>query len=495
MKTTIDVPPNFGAWLYHARLYEHNLTQRELADAAGITMRRMIAIESGQTRSHYEGTMKGLATRMNMTLPGIIEKVNELRRDHDALVVRVARFDTLLSTLTRIDDYIRHLVRSITDEMRKTEPEMMRDSYRALLFSQISQRFPDLHDPLSEFFTFLSKPETLRTLLTSLPKPDVIADIEDGFKKIEYRINEGSLILKNPELLWDCNCLSTGGTTSKCRIHGNELGAKVSDCFDENVKIVYRGFEFHWRDLDALWPPSIDSFYLINNIIDNTDLLTNPNKTVASIMDIGTGTGFLGIILSNLINSVKKLCLTDWTTTSYLYSSINWFINAEKYERNRDVSFEFRVATHSYWDYLGTDHAKDRFDLVICNPPYLPIPDRFRELRTEQTTAGTDLLEHVIRRSKDLGKTVIIQFSHLARERAEKAADESGVQLKPIGKPKVVPFRVPAPLKNPDYMNWLADKDAEGKETPWALIINENPDSKNMHHKYYHYIQSYFINT
>jgi len=44
-------------------------------------------------------------------------------------------------------------------------------------------------------------------------------------------------------------------------------------------------------------------------------------------------------------------------------------------------------------------------------------------------------------------------------------------------------------------VNWLADEDAEGKETPWALIINENPDSKNMHHKYYHHIQSYFINT
>ena len=360
MKTTIDVPPNFGAWLHHARLYEHNLTQRELAGAAGVTMRRMIAIESGQTRSHYEGTMKGMAARMNMTLPVIIEKVNELWREHDALVARVVRFDTLLSTFTRIDDYIRHLVRSITDEMRKTEPEMMRNSYRALLLSQISQRFPELHDPLAEFFTFLTNPETLRTLLTSLPKPDVIAYIEDGFKKIEYVINEGALVLKNPELLWDCNCLSTGGTTSKCRIHGNELGAKVSDCFDENVKIVYRGFEFHWRDLDALWPPSIDSFYLINNIIHNTDLLDNSDRKIDSIMDIGTGTGFLGIILSNLINSVKRLCLTDWTTTSYLYSSINWFINTEKYESNRDVSFEFRVATHSYWDYLGTDHANDR---------------------------------------------------------------------------------------------------------------------------------------
>jgi|GEM_PF-3439607 len=495
MKTRISVPPIFGSWYRNYRLVNCDLTQNDIFRNSTLGKRTLIDVEAGILPSHTEDTIKALANAIGMTIGELIEEIEGLWEEYESPMGNMDDFKSLLKAFTEIDDYIRYLILSIDRETRKTKPDLISKSYRDILYAQVSQRFPELHDPLPDFSTFLTKPETLRVLLDSLPQPDVILDIENGFNKIEYAIDEGSLVLKNPELLWDCNCLSSGDKIPKCRIHTQKLGKKVSDCFDENVKIVYRGFDFHWQDINALWPPSVDSFYLINNIIHNTDLLDNRNNTISSIIDIGTGTGFLGIMLFNLIKGAQKLCLTDWSTTSYLYSSINWFINASKHQRNLDSSFEFRVATNSYWDYFDTNQRKDNFDLVICNPPYLPIPGHFRELQIAQTTAGTDLLEHVIHRSKNLGKKVIIQFSHLAQERAEKAADESGVSLQPFGKPRLVPFRIPSPIKNSDYMRWLLDEKAEGKEKPWALVRNNHDQSNNMKHQYYHYIQSYFVES
>ena len=103
------------------------------------------------------------------------------------------------------------------------------------------------------------------------------------------------------------------------------------------------------------------------------------------------------------------------------------------------------------------------------------------------------LLEHVIERCGELGNTVIIQFSNLAKDKAEQAAKRAGVQLQPIGKPKQIPFRIRFAFENRKYMEWLLDEEGEGKDKPWALTRNEKRDSKKMRHQYYHYIQSYYI--
>ena len=81
----------------------------------------------------------------------------------------------------------------------------------------------------------------------------------------------------------------------------------------------------------------------------------------------------------------------------------------------------------------------------------------------------------------------------MAKESAQRAAKKQKISLKPIGKPRFVPFRVKHAFENKKYLEWLLDKNAEGKETPWALIPNKHKRSKKMRHKYYHYIQTYFV--
>ena len=71
--------------------------------------------------------------------------------------------------------------------------------------------------------------------------------------------------------------------------------------------------------------------------------------------------------------------------------------------------------------------------------------------------------------------------------------DERGVQLQPIGNAKMVPLSIPPALENREYMRWLTEEEAEGKEKHWTLIRNKHDGSHDMRHQYYHYIQSYFL--
>ena len=389
------------------------------------------------------------------------------------------------------------MIRSIYGKTRRSNPEIVKKSYQDLLYAQISQRFSRLKNPLQDFSTFLNKPGVISKLANSLPREELTVRVSEGFNSIEFSTDDKKLNIKKPELLWDCICKSPTETDHEnCRIHSHKNGEVITKNFSKNVKIKYGDFEFYWRNLDSIWPPSIDSFFFVENIIKNTDIINNPAHKIHSVLDIGSGTGFLGIILTCLIKGVKKLYLSDWTTTSYLYSTLNWHHNIKEHSDKKNISYNFLIAANTYWDYLNDIiQRKSKFDLVVCNPPYLPIPEEFHELRTEETTAGTELLEHVIQRSKDLGKITIIQFSHLAEESAQKAARKSKIILKPIGKQKLVPFRVPYALKNKKYMDWLLDENAEGKKDKWALIRNNHEGSKDMRHKFYHYIQSYIIKS
>ncbi|MFH1851079.1 MAG: helix-turn-helix domain-containing protein, partial [Candidatus Neomarinimicrobiota bacterium] len=348
MKTIVDVPPNFGTWLRKFRYFEKNMTQNELILKSGLTRRTIINIESGQTKGHTEDTIKGLANALGMSIVEFVAGIEKLKTNRDPKVGKITDFNFLLESFTEIDDNIRHLIRSINETELISNLDILQNAYRDILLAQITQRFPSFMNPLSEFSIFLLKENTVQFILDSMPKENLIIQVEDDFKQINYLLEKEKLVIDNPELFWDCSCIPQDKfSKNHCRIHSKDIGFKIAKSFNQNVKIKYRDYEFLWQNLDALWPPSIDSFYMIENIINNTDFISNPNHSIKSILDIGTGTGFLGIILASQINDVEDLIVTDWTTSSYLYSSLNWFINSKIHPKNKNISFRFQVATNT----------------------------------------------------------------------------------------------------------------------------------------------------
>ena len=128
----------------------------------------------------------------------------------------------------------------------------------------------------------------------------------------------------------------------------------------------------------------------------------------------------------------------------------------------------------------GLDSLVKPYDVAICNPPYLPLLDGFDEIGLESTVAGTDLLTNVIMRSKTLANRTYLQFSNLSQPEAQVAQKKAGLKLRPVGKERLVPFRVRVLWERSDYLDVLI------KER--GLI-----EKKNSRHRFWHKLQTYVI--
>src|SRR5262249_45483232 len=128
-----------------------------------------------------------------------------------------------------------------------------------------------------------------------------------------------------------------------------------------------------------------------------------------SILDLGCGTGFLGIVIGCRNPNVLRIDFADWLLTPVLYSMVNWEINAKK---RAYVRVHSRLGLHSDWN--EPNSTKPYYDLVVCNPPYLPILSNFEAMGQHSTVAGVDLLVNVVSHAPALGTRVIVQLSDLS---------------------------------------------------------------------------------
>ena len=106
--------------------------------------------------------------------------------------------------------------------------------------------------------------------------------------------------------------------------------------------------------------PRPDTEILVEFLIDNIDQLLG-NKTTISAVDMCTGTGCIGISLMHYIKSIQHIeflekdpeaisCLTE---------------NCKRHLKDRD--YKIREC-----DVLQSDLNLDQYDLITCNPPYIP---------------------------------------------------------------------------------------------------------------------------
>lgn len=455
-RNLIRVPPNFGNWV-RARRKKLQLSQQDLINKVSPypSRRTIIKIENGKQDSFRENTLIGIAEGLEMTfeelfhvIKNLYEKVNSLKSNGHSTV--------LFEICDELDQYLISIIRSIS---HKNDKKQINQAFRDLLFSQLKKYSIDINNILQNPQSSLSKQKLINSPLHF--------EVAKNFSGITFKQNNKKLSIESPSLLWDCTCdknLSNGN----CKLHNsNSFIPKSLKGID--VIIEYEENSFLWRQHNGLWPPSIDSFLFYENV---KSYLSRSNIKPESILDIGAGTGFLGISLANHFDSVEEVNLSDWTLSSYAYSRANHFRNL-----NKNISLYFHLGINTNW---LNNVSKKYFDVVVCNPPYLPIIPKFNNLKAHHTVVGTELLTHVINKNKVLGETVLIQFSDLAMQEAIIASSNAEVQLVPIGISKQVPFRVSHVSKNPEYLEWL--KDERG------LI-----ETSNHPHKYYHRLQTYLV--
>ena len=199
------------------------------------------------------------------------------------------------------------------------------------------------------------------------------------------------------------------------------------------------------------------------------------SQKLESVLDLGTGTGFLGISIASRNPHVNRLDVSDWLWLPLVYSATNW----QRNKSNRDVSFATHLGILDNW--VGEGKKRAFYDVVVCNPPYLPLVDNFPVLAQEHTVAGTKLLEWVIVNSRALGRRVFVHFSDVARPKAHRASSDAGVKLTQLGEERRIPFRVRHALKIPEYMQVLQKRERGLEYRPHAR------------HKYWHTVRTYIV--
>lgn len=280
---------------------------------------------------------------------------------------------------------------------------------------------------------------------------------------IEYRSGGNAKLVENAVLMWDRNEMAAGAY-QRARLgpaYGFIPKIKPKVTFNDVpffgkrfTKIHYDGNEFLWFQHKSLWPPSIDTFIMMEKLRNFSAVLEGDNKVV---VDIGSGTGALGIWLASNNHSIKELYMSDWLFSPLFLSRINADRNRDKTQLRNieiDLALNSRMNFAIYDEKFGGNKLAD---ILVCNPPYLPVPDGFEELAAEQTTMGTELLTDIIKYGGNYSKRVFVSYSHLVQPEVDHAKNEVGVNLKPLGPQISIPFRVPLALENVDYLLALID--------------------------------------
>ena len=223
--------------------------------------------------------------------------------------------------------------------------------------------------------------------------------------------------------------------------------------------------------MEDLWPPAIDTL----NFISILEKLELNNKFIKNAIDIGCGTGIIGTWLAKNLRTLSDIYFTDWLLMPLLFSYYNSLQNTIS------KNCHFFLGTHTKW--INAIEPDGKFDLLVCNPPYLPDLG-FNNLLTKATVAGTELLEHIIINSKQIAKKTIISFSEIAKPEATEAALRIGLNLDECKLPYdyTVPFRVRIAYDEPGYIDKLVNDKSRKLE-----------QRNNDYYPYWHTISTYLI--
>lgn len=161
-------------------------------------------------------------------------------------------------------------------------------------------------------------------------------------------------------------------------------------------KLVYhRGVLVHVnRQLDAhVFGPSIDTL-VMSELIART--VVEPKIGPKTVLEIGCGSGFLSALVARHVDTLQELVCVDIDYQSIACTKRN--IETVRHKpgvRPFNVSY---IARSFEPDVVG----RQKFDLIICNPPYIPRPPAYDgsarpDAAFLHAVSGLDLLETVLK--------------------------------------------------------------------------------------------------
>lgn len=353
-----------------------------------------------------------------------------IARVQDIDASQLSQLTTILEKAFRIAE---QLDKSGYQDLRRFVVSLLRQIYVARVVSASNTPENNPHNCLYSEFAVVSSPTPKVGRFTC------INDLQVSFRAA----NTVSCTLPSPVLLMDsslqrCHTFSrrTAFAVADDAMHRLPM-SEMSIIFEtekqEGERIGFRfaggkSFSVHWEPSLSPWPPSIDAQLFVAAMAKNASKI-QPR----SIIDVGTGTGYLAAAALTLWPSVEQITLVESLPMSLALACTN--ITPLLALSQHPVYHRAR-----FQDLPKRDHA----DIITCAPPYLPdrplVPEGI-----EMATNGTALLEYIVAHGPDRAREVWISFSVLAWREFSRAilAAKSRYHSVTVLSRDFVPFRIP----------------------------------------------------
>jgi len=157
-------------------------------------------------------------------------------------------------------------------------------------------------------------------------------------------------------------------------------------------------------------------------------------------------------------------------------------LNFHRNSRGRNIKYA-SIASDTF-DTFNKMRKDDKYDLIICNPPYMPLLDT-PELAGINAVSGTYLLDRVIRDSGKFSDQLVFASSDISKTELNKSL-EKAKELYPLIRVSEInkidaPFRVAHAFQISGYMSKLL------KNRKKYFLIRKNSPFKLWHNiTYYH---------
>ena len=250
-------------------------------------------------------------------------------------------------------------------------------------------------------------------------------DKKDGKRVASYPSTEKMLVhtFENPVLITDNYRTSLLQPT---------IRDTIFSLYASRPRIVeYDGVSTFWDSSHTdVWCPSIDTILYVKALRK----ILNKDYNFKNAIEIGCGSGFIS----------KYLLDKSETLESVLINDLNPFAIKCAKDNINDKRANFLLGN-------GLDHIKNKkFDLILCNPPYIPRPKSIDDNPYE----GIFLLHHLLQHGREyLNKdgVIVLNCSNLSWELL---SQEPIPEIRIIDK-MTVPLKVNNVLNNKEWVEYL----------------------------------------